>query len=77
MYLFIEKELRGGISYISKRYAKANSKCMIDGGSKKSSKFITYLGMNNLYGWGLSEYLSYGWFKWLKHKENNIFEISD
>ena len=50
---------------------------MIDGGSKKSSKFITYLGMNNSYGWGLSEYLSYGWFKWLKHKENNIFEISD
>ena len=24
MYLFIEKELRGGISYIAKRYAKAS-----------------------------------------------------
>ena len=29
-YLFIEKGLRGGISYIAKRYAKAKNKCMND-----------------------------------------------
>ena len=27
-YLFIEKRLRGGISYIAKRYSEANNKCM-------------------------------------------------
>ena len=44
MYLFIKKGLRGGISYISKRYAKANNKYMNDYDSKTTSKFITYLG---------------------------------
>ena len=65
MYLFIEKGLRGGISYIAKRYAKANNKYMKDYDPKKPSKFITYLDMNNLYGWAMSSYLPYGGFKWL------------
>ena len=33
---------------------------------KKPSKFITYLDLNNLYGWAMSGYLPYGGFKWLK-----------
>ena len=47
-YLFNEKRLRGGISYIAKRYTKANKKYMNDYDSKKPSTFITYLDMNNL-----------------------------
>ena len=39
-YLFIEKGLRGGISYIAKRYAKANNKYLNDYDSKKPSTFI-------------------------------------
>ena len=58
-YLFIEKGLRGGISYIAKRYAKANSKYMNDYDPKKPSTFISYIGMNNLYGWAMSDYLPY------------------
>ena len=59
-YLFIQKRLRGGISYIAKRYAKAYDKYMNDYDPKKPSVFIIYLDMNNLYGWAMSEYLPYG-----------------
>ena len=66
-YLFIGKGLRGGISYIAERHAKANNKYMKDYDPKKPSKFIAYLDMNNLYGWAMNGYLPYGGFQWLKN----------
>ena len=62
-YLFIEKGLREGISYIAKRFAKANNGYCPDYDPKKPSTFISYLDMNNLYYWAKSEYLPYGSFK--------------
>ena len=77
-YLFIEKGLRGGISYIAKRYAKANNKYMNDYDPKKQSTFISYLDMNNLYGWAMSEYLPYEGFEWLKNvDEFDVMSISE
>ena len=49
-YLFIKKGTRRGVSYIAKRYAKANNKYMNDYDPEKPSTFITYLDKNNLYG---------------------------
>ena len=62
MYLFIEKGTRGGISYIAKRYAKANNKYINYYDQEQLSTFITYLDKNNLYGWAKSKYLPYGEF---------------
>ena len=80
-YLFIEKGLRGEISYIAKRYAKANNKYMSDYDSNKPSTFITYLDKDNLYGWAMSEYLPYSEFEWLKNVDkldvNSINKKSD
>ena len=70
MYSFIEKGLRGGISYIAERYAKGNNKYMKDYDPKKPSKYISYLDMNNLYGSAMSDYLPYGGIKWLKNVDN-------
>ena len=50
MHLFIEKGMRGGISYIAKRHSKANNKYMKCYEQYKESKYITYLDANNLYG---------------------------
>ena len=47
-YLFIEKGLRGGVSYIAKRCAKAKNKYTENYDLKKPSTFITYVDMNNL-----------------------------
>ena len=69
-HLFIEKGLRGEISYIAKRYAKANNKYMNYYDPKKPSTFISYLDTNNLYGWAMTGY-PYEEFEWLK----NICEI--
>ena len=77
-YLFIEKGLRWGISYIATRYAKANNKYMNDYDPKKSSTFISYLNLNNLYGWAMSEYLPYERFKWLENvDEFDVMSINE
>ena len=70
-YIFIEKEMRGGISYINKRYNKGNNEYYSDYDSEKPKTYITYLNINNLYGHATSQYLPYASFKWV----NNINEI--
>ena len=47
MYQFIEKGMRGGISY----------------NKNEPSKYIMYLDVNNLYGYAMSQYLPNGNFK--------------
>ena len=80
MYLFIEKGLRVRISYIAKRHSKASKKYMKSYDPTKPSKYISYLDINNLYGWEMCGYLPYGGFKWLKNVDsfyvNSISEKS-
>ena len=65
--------MRGGISYIAKRYNKANNNDMKYYDSSKTSKYITYLDANNLHCWAMSQYLPYTGFKWLNQKEISEF----
>ena len=36
----------------------------------KPSKCVEYLNKNNFFGWGMSPFLTYGEFKWLKNVGN-------
>ena len=75
MYLFIEKGLRGGISYIANRRGKANNKYMKKYNKNKPSKYIMYLDANNLYGWAMSQNLPIGRFRWFSQEEIDKIDL--
>ena len=70
MHLFIEKGIRGGISYIAKRHSKANNKDIESYDEYKESKYIVY------HGWAIKQYLPYNGFKWLNQKEIDRFDVN-
>ena len=55
MHLFLEKGMRGGVSYISKKYSKSDE-----------NTDIMYWDKINLYGWAMIQDLPYGGFKFLQ-----------
>ena len=76
MFQFIEKGMRGGISYIANRYGKANNRYMKEYDEKASSKYIMYLDANNLYGWAMSQYLPTGGFRWMTEKQISNLDLA-
>ena len=64
-HLFIEKGMRGGISMVSKRYARANNPLIESYDSSKPNTHILYLDANTLYGWAMSQPLPTGGFQWV------------
>ena len=76
MFEFIEKGMRGGISYIANRYGKANNKYMKEYDEKAPSKYIMYLDANNLYGWAMSQYLPTGNFRWMTEKQISKLNVA-
>ena len=51
---------------------------MNDYDPKKQSTFISYLDIDNLYGWAMSEYLPYERFEWLKNTDEfDVKSISE
>ncbi|GFT05192.1 protein NYNRIN [Trichonephila clavipes] len=75
MRLFIEKGIRGGISTICKKYARANKRHLENYNSSSPFKYMIYFDANNLYGWAMSKVLPYGDFKWISPDTFNKEQI--
>ena len=76
MFQFIEKGMRGGVSYIANRYGKANNVYMKKYDEKAPSKYLMYLDANNLYGWAMSQYLPTGGFRWMTEKQISKLDLA-
>ena len=81
IYQFVESGIRGGISTITHRYAKANNKYMKTYNKAVKSSYINYLDANNLYGYAMTQNLPVSDFKFAKDvskfTEKNIMTVSD
>ena len=64
VHLFLEKGMRGGVSYIS------NERSM------KDNNTVMYWDANNLYGWAMIQDLPYCDFKFLSRAEINEFDLN-
>ena len=67
-YAFFEKSIRGGVSVISNRYAKANNPYMKDYNPRKKIWYIIEWDANSLYASVMVEELPVGEFKWAGEK---------
>jgi hypothetical protein len=77
MLLMVERGIRGGVSTISHRHAKANNPYLPETyDESKPNSYIPYLDANNLYGWAMSQYLPTGGFKWITD-DVDVTEVSD
>jgi hypothetical protein len=65
MFRFIDPGIRGGVSNITTRYAKANNPYLAQFDPSKPTSYIIDLDANNLYGWAMSNPMPSGSFTWL------------
>ena len=77
MLLMFEQGIRGGITQVVHRYARANNKYMGENfNPKEDSRFLQYLDANNLYGWAMSQPLPAGRFRWVNIDPNEIGKLT-
>ena len=78
MYRVVENSIRGGISIISTRQARANSPSFpATYDSSLPNQNFTYLDANNLYGWAMSQSLPTHGFRFLQQGEIDVLKLQE
>jgi hypothetical protein len=73
--LFIERGIRGGVSYICNRYAHSNIPHSRDYSPDADTSFISYIDCNNLYGLAQTQPLPISDFSFLNETEMKAIDI--
>jgi len=76
IYLMIESAIRGGLSFVSQRHAKANFPGMYNYRSDLPTSFLLYLDCNSLYSTCQTYSLPVGDFKFLSERELADFDVA-
>ena len=70
IYLYLEKNLKGGVAQISNRHAAANNPQVAGQyDASRPTTYILYTDCNNLYGTAMSQSLPYAGFRWLDRND--------
>ena len=75
MHIFLERSMRGGISTITKKYAKANNPLLERYDPELPESYIMYFDMNNLYGCSQVSSLPVSHFRWMDDEELKNFDV--
>ena len=76
MYLMIESGIRGGLSYVSQRHAKANIPGMSDYRKLEPTSYLAYWDCNSLYATCQTYSLPVGDFRFLSYEEVSTFDVN-
>ena len=64
IHMFIDKGIRGGISFVGNPHAKASNKYIAETNDCEEKDYIMFFDVNNQYGAAMSEYLPTDGFEW-------------
>ena len=76
MFLMIDSAIRGGVSVITHKHAKANNPLISGYDIAKPRNWLIYLDANNLYGWAMSRRLPEREFAWMSEDEISNFDVA-
>ncbi|XP_039299204.1 uncharacterized protein LOC120355030 [Nilaparvata lugens] len=78
MHLMFEAGMRGGVSFIGKRYCEANNKHLPETyDPSKPSNYLLYIDANSLYSEAMSRSLPVGNFKFLSEEEISSLDFAN